>query len=674
VGNLEDKKISGFVQEDETNPKFNFFPGYAKAGIAGCLRAFNVRGRPCTGTRRTVLDRMNRTVADPAGFGEPARADCLLRERVFSFAGFSLEPDGTLFHSGILVHLPPKELEALRLLLEHAGRIVTPQQMRAALWGEVSVTADSVTKCVSSLRARLQIEDCIQTVYKRGYRFSANVVTHDIGPRGAPARLAIAPFSTHPGVPEYLGFAVAEETAAGLARSRYPVVAVLAQDSVFTLARRGMSAQQIGAALQADFVLTGTLRALPYQYRLRAEMIRVPDAVQAWAEDVLVSRKRTAGLEIELATRLNSRLNVALPTHAPASAPPENDRLPIAAVAESFAASEHEGEGARRLKAYDLFQSAHEAWRNPQKRQMQNGLEHLLRAIELDPSLIGARVDLANLCVAQAICGYMSPADAAAMARDAAKPVGDLAGRAADILPALGWIGFHYDRNLPDALKAFGLSAHLPHDQWTTRARSFFALSRHRFSEAIGLLSDALALDPFSPLIHGRLAWALHLAGEAQESLAQARRALEQFPQDAATNFYGALILAYNGEANRAAGIAQDLETRMPYLGIAAAANAYALARAGQIQNARDTLAKVEWQAKEHFALTGFNAAVYLEMDAPDEALNTLRHSQASRCPWFFQLLADPRLKALHGQWEFEQMLAALGQMEMQAEDIAEQD
>ena len=616
---------------------------------------------------------MNRpVVADPAGFGEPARPDRLMGERVFSFAGFSLEPDGTLFHNGTLIHLPPKELEALRLLLAHAGRIVTPQQMRATLWGEVSVSSDSVTKCVSSLRARLQLEDCIQTVYKRGYRFSANVVVHAVGGGGPRARLAIAPFATDPGVPEYLGFTVAEETAAGLARSRYPVVSVLAQDSVFTLARRGMSARQIGAALKADFVLTGTLRPLPSQYRLRAEMIRVPDTVQVWSEDVLVPRRRVAGLELELASRLNFRLNAALPTQVPAGPPSESDRLSIAASAEPLAASGPEGEGARRLQAYHLFQSVHDEWRNPKGRTMQDGLDHLIRAIELDSSLIGARVDLANLCVAQAIYGFMRPAEAAAVARDAAEPISDVAGRATTILPALGWISFHYDYNLPEALQAFALSAHLPHDPWTTRARSFFALSRHHFGEAITLLRDALALDPFSPMLQGRLAWALHLAGEARESLSQARRALEQFPHDAAAIFYGALILAYNDEPRHAAEIAQDLQTRSPQLDIVAAAHAYALARAGLFQEARYAIEQVEWRARERFALTGFNAAVYLEIGEPDEALKTLRISQESRCPWFFQMLADPRLKSLHGRPEFEVMRAALAQMETPLEGAVE--
>ncbi|MGH9589841.1 MAG: winged helix-turn-helix domain-containing protein [Terracidiphilus sp.] len=614
---------------------------------------------------------MNRLVADPAGFGVPARPDRLLGERVFSVAGFSLEPDGTLFHSGTLIHLPPKELEALRLLLAHAGRIVTPQQMRDVLWGDVNVGSDSVTKCVSSLRARLQLEDCIQTVYKRGYRFSANVVAQTVGAGGPRARLAIAPFACQPGVPEYLGYTVAEETAAGLARSRYPVVAVLAQDSVFTLARRGMPAQQIGAALEADFVLTGTLRPLPSQFRLRAEMIRVPDAVQVWTEDVLVPRRRTAGLELELAARLNFRLNAALPTGIAAAPPVKSDGLSIAA-AETGATNPFEGDGAQRLQAYHLFQSAHDEWRNPQDRPTRDGVGHLIRAIELDPSLIGARVDLANLCVAQAIYGYMRPAEAAAIARNAAEPVGDLAGRAAPILPALGWFSFHYDCNLRDAIEAFALSAHLPHDAWITRARTFLALSRHRFPEAIGLLRDALAIDPFSPLLHARLAWALHLADEARESLAQARRALEQFPQDASASFYGALILAYNGEPKRAAELARELEVRRPHLDIAVSARCYALACAGQLQEAREALAQVELRAGERFVLTGFNAAAYLEIGEPGQALRILQKSEASRCPWFFQMLADPRLKALHGRPEFERMLGALARMEAKAESVAE--
>jgi DNA-binding winged helix-turn-helix (wHTH) protein/tetratricopeptide (TPR) repeat protein len=607
---------------------------------------------------------MNRQSADSSGFGESAHSARKTGEWAFSFAGFSLEPDGTLFRGGMLTHLPPKELEALRLLLSHPGRIVTLQQMRAALWGDVNVSPDSVTKCVSSLRAHLRLEDCIQTVYKRGYRFSANVVTHASGAGGRRARLVISPFTACPGVPEYLGAAIAEETAASLTRSRYPVVSVLAQDSVLTLARRGMSAHEIGTALQADFVLTGRLRALPSQYRLGAEMIRVRDGVQVWTEDVLVPRRRPAGLELELASRLNFRLNAAIATRLIDAGMDDAESLSIAASAEPDAPGEFEGAGERRLHAYELLHSARQEWQTLQHHHMQEGLEHLLRAIDLDPSLMGARVDLANLCVAQAIYGFMPPREADATARHAAEPIGDLSSRAPAILPALGWLRFHIDHDLAAALTDFAQSAHLPHDPWTTRARAFFSLSRHRFAEAINLLRDALATDPFSPSLHGRLAWALHLSGQTMESLAQAKRALEQFPRDPVTTFYGALILAYNGEAKLAVKVAQELETRMPHLDMAVSVNAYALARNGQMEEAASSLEQVEWRSRERFTVTGFNAAVYLELGAPDEALKVLRHAMEHRCPWIFQMLADPRLKPLHGRREFEELRGVLAKMD----------
>lgn len=615
---------------------------------------------------------MNRRFADPAGLGEPANSARETGDWAFSFAGFSLEPDGSLFRGGTLIHLPPKELTALRLLLEHAGRIVTAHDMRRALWGDVHVSPDSVTKCVSSLRARLQLEDCIQTVYKRGYRFTANVVQHVGGADAPRARLAVAPFATGPGVAIHLGSAVAEETATGLTQSRHPVVSVLAQDSVLTLARRGLTAHQIGATLKADFVLTGILRALPSHYRLGAEMIRVKDGVQVWAEDVLVSRRRTAGLELEIASRLNFRLNTALPTSYP-TAPAEG--VSIAAAAEPASQGEPvttahaEGEGTQQSQAHEIFLSARHEWRSLQRHHMENSVEHLQRAIELDASLTGARVDLANLCVAQAIYGFMEPGVAATTARRAAEPIADPVGHAAAILPALGWISFHVDHDLPAALRFFALSSHLPHDPWTTRARSFFALSRHRFAEALDMLREALALDPFSPWLHGQLAWALHLAGKAQESLAQARSALEQFPQEAVVNFLAALVLAFHGEAERAAQIAQNLEVKLPHLDIALSAQAYALARGGEMDEARSVLEQLEWRSRERFAITGFSAAVYLELGSPDEALKVLQASMETRCPWFFQMLADPRLKTLHGRPEFEDMREMLAGMEAQAED-----
>jgi DNA-binding winged helix-turn-helix (wHTH) protein/tetratricopeptide (TPR) repeat protein len=584
---------------------------------------------------------------------------------VFSFAGLRLEADGTLWRGEAVVHLPPKELAALRLLMAHAGQVVSPLQLKRALWGDVHVTADSVPKCLSSLRARLEPDDCIQTVYKRGYRFSAEIARHSVASDGAPPRLAILPFETRYMVPEFLGPAIAEETISALASARPPAVFVLARDSVFNLAQRGLTAQQIGKELKADLVLTGSLQAFTSHCRLRAEMIRVEDGVQIWVEDLLGPHTWTGEIEKELLQRLYHRIG-ALPRGDRSLLPaPSMEGLEI--FASASASRFDEERGLQQREAYETYLRGHHEWQTLHRHRMQDGLQHLLRAIELDPTLIAAKVDLAHLCVTQAFYGFMPPDVAADHVHRAAESIPDHALRAPTLLPALGWIEFHYDRDLAAARQAFSESAHLPHDSWITRARSMFAVSRHRFGEAIGLLRGAIRLDPYSPWLQGRLAWTLHLDGQADESVELIKKAISLFPEHEFIGFYGALILGYNGEAARAVEVAQDLALRLPHFDLAAAAHAYTLACAGRKDEARVILERLQWLSRERFLLNSFTPAVLVALGDLEEAINELQAADQARCPWFFQMLADPRLKALHGHREFERMRATLAAMEAEA-------
>ena len=593
------------------------------------------------------------------------------------FAGFRLEADGTLWRGENVVHLPPKELAALRLLVAHAGQVVSPLQLKKALWGDVHVTGDSVPKCVSSLRSRLEPDNCIQTVYKRGYRLSVDVQRLGAVPASPLPRLAILPFATQQFVPRHLGQSVAEETIVLLSNAHFPALSVLARDSVFTLFGHGFSAQQVGEALKADLVLTGSLRALSTQFRLRAEMIRVDNGAQIWVEDILVDKDRVAGLESELVRRLVWRLGTGAAGDRSASqvgnfgiagktsmqALERDGKLSISAAASS---SEHDSSPQRR-EAYDNFLRGRHEWQSLHRHRMQDGLQHLLRAIEVDPSLISAKVDLVHLCVTQSFYGFMSPADAAALVRRTAESIPDLAHQAEAILPALGWVNFHFDHDLPAALNAFALSAHLPHELWTTRVRVMFALSRRRFAEAIEMLRAAIQIDPYSPWLHDRLAWALHLDGQAAESLRHIKIALNLFPEHEFTNFYGALILAYNGEAARAAEIAGNLAERVPFFDLATAAHAYALACDGRHAEARSILERLQWLSRERFLLSSFTPAVHVALGDLDAAIEELQTAYKARCPWFFQMLADPRLKPLHGHHEFERMQSILTTMEAEA-------
>ena len=569
------------------------------------------------------------------------------------FGNYRLKADGTLLRDKSVVHLPPKELAALRLLIAHAGETVTPVQLRKALWGDVHVTAESIPKCVSSLRARLEPEDCIQTVYKRGYRFTADLQYPEAQESALP-RLAILPFVSGYTVPPHLGPVIAEETISRLTGASPPSVAVLARDSVFTLAARGLTAQQIGDTLQADFALTGTVANLPAFFRLRAEMIRIRDGIQIWVEDVLVPHSRIAGLESELVERLYFRLN--------------SEKVSISAAAEPEAGNENEP---HRHEAYQILQRARYDWQSMERHQMQDSLQELSRAIELSPSLTAAKIDMVRLGITQAAFGFVTPTAAASLVRRIAETIPELPVQIPAILPSLGTISFHVDHNLPAALWAFSHSAHLPHDPWITRSRVMFALSRGCFGEAIHLLESALIEDPFSPWLHARLAWALHLAGQPEESVLQIRHGLARFPDHLGMALYGAIILPFNGDAETGVRLAADLVARQPYLDMVSALHAYALACVGRVDEARDLLERLEWLSRERFVMRSFTPAVYTVLGDFDAAISELRTSADARCLWFFQMLADPRLKPLHGRPEFEEMRAILPRIEATAESVA---
>jgi DNA-binding winged helix-turn-helix (wHTH) protein/tetratricopeptide (TPR) repeat protein len=77
--------------------------------------------------------------------------------------------------------LRPKSFEVLRYLVEHAGRVVTKDEMIDAVWPDVTVTDDSLTRCISDARRALgdRNQRIIKTVPRRGYLFDMAVSSGD---------------------------------------------------------------------------------------------------------------------------------------------------------------------------------------------------------------------------------------------------------------------------------------------------------------------------------------------------------------------------------------------------------------------------------------------------------------------------------------------------------------
>jgi DNA-binding winged helix-turn-helix (wHTH) protein len=97
-----------------------------------------------------------------------------------SFGPFSLDlPNARLTRGRRPVALTPKALAVLHHLASRPGRLVTKDELLAALWADVVVCDASIKVCVREIRKALGDDAAeptyIQTVHRRGYRFIATV-------------------------------------------------------------------------------------------------------------------------------------------------------------------------------------------------------------------------------------------------------------------------------------------------------------------------------------------------------------------------------------------------------------------------------------------------------------------------------------------------------------------
>ena len=80
----------------------------------------------------------------------------------------------------IEVRLEPRVMDVLVCLAEHAGEVVSRETLNAQVWGNVIVTDQAVTNCISELRHHLgddrSAHRVIETIPKRGYRLTAPVL------------------------------------------------------------------------------------------------------------------------------------------------------------------------------------------------------------------------------------------------------------------------------------------------------------------------------------------------------------------------------------------------------------------------------------------------------------------------------------------------------------------
>ena len=148
---------------------------------------------------------------------------------------------GSLLLDGNEVALRPKTFAVLRHLIENSGRLVSKEELFAAVWPNLTVTDDALVQSIGELRRALGDDGSrlIRTVPRRGYRFEAAVS----------AVAAVEP-SAADTIPDSAAFRDAAHP---------PKPAIRAQASMFTTALAGWRRRSFAALALATLLAAGVL-------------------------------------------------------------------------------------------------------------------------------------------------------------------------------------------------------------------------------------------------------------------------------------------------------------------------------------------------------------------------------------------------------------------------------
>jgi TolB-like protein/DNA-binding winged helix-turn-helix (wHTH) protein/Tfp pilus assembly protein PilF len=282
---------------------------------------------------------------------------------------------GCLLADGEEIALRPKTFDFLRYLVANPGRLVSKDELLAAVWTDVVVSNDSIVQCITELRRALGDHDqrLIKTVQRRGYRFETPVsaepdmavrqstsVTAEgdqpqkparaplIGPNrgrhglifGAVAALPLLVMATLASwwwsgsadplrAAPPLSIAVLpftnlsddsgqEYLSDGVTQelttelSRLPGLFVIAHATARTFKGREIDARQIGRDLNVRYLLGGSIRSIGEQVRVNAQLVSAESGATVWAERFERKRDELAVWEDEAVGRIANALNFRL--------------------------------------------------------------------------------------------------------------------------------------------------------------------------------------------------------------------------------------------------------------------------------------------------------------------------------------------------------------------------
>jgi adenylate cyclase len=246
-------------------------------------------------------------------------------EKAFCFEGYTLDlRQGAVRAADRELALRPKSFQVLRYLVENAGRLVSKDELAEAVWPDVRVGDESVTRCVSDVRRALEDRDqrFIKTVLKQGYVFVAPISRPDADrggkaphPAGKPSEalsLVVMPFANLSGDPvqDRLADAITEGLTTYL--SRLPDIVVFAWSNAFADTAEPADVRLVGRELGVRCVVQGSQQLGGTRLRVTARLVDTESGAHLWVDQFDADHTDPLDMQDGIITRLARSIHIEL--------------------------------------------------------------------------------------------------------------------------------------------------------------------------------------------------------------------------------------------------------------------------------------------------------------------------------------------------------------------------
>ena len=564
--------------------------------------------------------------------------------RLYFFDDFVLDARGRhLAKNGNVIKLTAKSFDLLQLLVQNHGKIVPREEILQKVWPEEYVEDSNVNVQVATLRKIFGTsKDFIQTVSKRGYCFTAkvgvgaqlnNLTNHSARSEDQITSLAVLPLANLDKNEELDYFADGLTESLINLLSKMSKLKVMAYRSVTRFKGSDFDTEEIGRTLNVESVLTGRVRQFRDRVTISVELVRVKDDSQIWGTSYEKPYSDIFQIQKEITQAIAGKL---LPTI-------NNTEKKLLVYQQT-----------QSPEAYDAYLKGCHFLSIHTKEGFEKGLEYFEKALEFDPNYALSYLGIANSYFLLNSYSFAAGNETIAEIDRAIAKAMELAPNLAEVRATVGTIKYVYEWDWNAAEREF-LAAIKLNPNYTLARYWYvvFLMLSGRFSEADEQLQHLALIDPLSLSLNKTYASLLFYQKRYEESIHQAEKTLELYPD--CIPLYPAMAICYamTGEREKGLDLMQKgyesapSPSRLAVLG-------YLHAIGGDTEKAVKALEEAERQTD---SLLMDNFYVYVALDRIDEGFDYLENSLKQKELEHVALLVDPRADPVRGHPRFDDIL-----------------